>query len=197
MSNVVWAQPLITAPAPTAQLPTSVSFSFNASGVKFTTTYLPNRQSVIAQLSHSQGNIRRMQQLLSIPVAVTTTVTVTPMAGGDPVMSLSQTEDSVFGVPVFKWQVNQGFSDNGSVITSVAPLNDVGTSVYYPGWSLSNFTWGTSQPATGVYSGQSNANFIFSYSPLKLITIETTNVNVTLRFYANNYWTVHGSTSFL
>ncbi len=173
----------------------SVSFSLSA-GRESSTSRLPIYRSAMAQIAQAHGNEQRLQQLMSIPVKVVTSAQVTPQLGGDPVMIISQTEYDAVGIPIFKWEANQGFSDNGTVITSVAPLNDSGTSVYYPGWSLSNFTWGTSQPATGVGSAQTNANFIFSYSPLKLITIETANVNVQLHYYGDGYWTASGTTNF-
>ncbi len=86
---------------------------------------------------------------MSIPVEVVTSVQVTPQLGSDPVMIISQTKYSAVGIPIFTWEANQGFSDNGAVITSFTPLNSVGTSVYYLGWSPSNFTWETYQLAYG------------------------------------------------
>lgn len=143
--------------------PGSASFAVSSSGPSTSTAYFLNYGRVESEIRAAAGSPAEFAKLEANPVEAETTVSTEPGIGGDPVMVIAKTETSAVGIPIFKWEVNQGFSDNGSVITNVAPANDCGLAVYYPGWSLGNWSWGMGQPATGVWAGQTNANFAFSY----------------------------------
>lgn len=132
-------------------------------------------------------SVRQVKALDAIPTYATIT-TETVVSGSDPVMVARIDSYSTVGIPIWQFEANQGYNDNGIWITSVAPVNYVGTSAYYPGWSVSNIDNSMSSPDTGVSMAQSVNEAIFSYSPLKLVTIETENATMTFHFNGGGYW---------
>lgn len=93
-----------------------------------------NYKRVQAALKTPGLSVRQVKALDAIPTYATFT-TETVISGSDPVMVARIDEYSTVGVPVWQFEANQGYSDNGAWITSVAPVNYVGTSAYYLGWS--------------------------------------------------------------
>ncbi len=147
---------------------------------------LPDYQEVIA--AEEAGQLTP-EQAFDIPVKVV--VTGSQVASGtDPVMHASVDVKDVFDITVARLSVYQGFSDNGIVITNLAPVNYDGTYAF-PGWTVSNISTSTSARVVGASSAQSTTDAVFSLG--YEISLETVNTSLTFHFYGNGFWYATGS----
>jgi len=104
-------------------------------------------------------------------------------SNGNPVMEAIIDEQDVLRITVWQFEANQGYSENGSVITSVAPANFVDTTCYYPGWSIGNEYNAMSNPDSYVWYAQSTNEGVFAYT-----AVETQTATITFNFCGNGYW---------
>ncbi len=179
-----------------ADQPVSNAYNFNGSsqpGTYSHTEVMPYASAINALLANPNLTVSQRQMLDQIPTEVTFSTTISNPTGTDPIAK-SAIEYHLSALTEWEYTVEQGFSDNGNIVTNVAPAWYL-SQVWYPGWSLSNESNTIGSPATGNWTSQSNNQAIYTYTAppsigIPLFTVEAT-INFT--FYGNGYWTAQDS----
>lgn len=182
--------------AEAANQPVTTSYDFN--GLSYSGTYshtevMPYASAINALLANPNVTASQRQLLDQIPTEVTFSTTISNPTGTDPIAK-SAIRYHLSALTEWEYTVEQGFSDNGNVVTNVAPAWYL-SQVWYPGWTLSNETHTVSSPATGQWTSQSTNQAVYTYTAppeigIPLFTVEAT---IHFTFYGNGNWTAQDS----
>jgi hypothetical protein len=122
--------------------------------------------------------------LLQKPTEVVTGSYETLGPNGDPIAH-AYVEWIELGIPMWEWNVWQGFSDNGTDITSFPPPT-YSVDIWYPGWVLDNEGYSYTG-RTGVTQGTSDNSAVFQFYAFGIPSL-TVDAYIDFTLYGNGHW---------
>jgi len=122
--------------------------------------------------------------MLQQPTEVVTGSYETMGPNGDPIAH-AYVEWVEIGITMWQWNVWQGFSDNGTYITSFPPPT-YSVNIYYPGWVLDNESYSYTG-RTGVTQGTSDNTAVFQFYGVG-IPLMTVDAYINFTLYGTGHW---------
>jgi hypothetical protein len=122
--------------------------------------------------------------LLQKPTEVVTGSYETLGPNGDPIAH-AYVEWIELGIPMWEWNVWQGFSDNGTDITSFPPPT-YSVDIWFPDWVLDNEGYSYTG-RTGVTQGTSDNSAVFQFYAFGIPSL-TVDAYIDFTLYGNGHW---------